>query len=297
MLSSDTSTSSKTWNDWTDKIRFSTCVSPWKTKFLREAVAQKQPTVLQAWRAASPTTRHKSCRTWDSWGPRAHWEHWCYIFRTSLPSAATPCPQNPWCGVESIGRAAQGRGECDPHTPGGWQAEAQQCQEGWVCGYVARPRPRKSVSPMTFLLCWMQDLSCGCEAPRAGGSLVLCWWGLDSWDPWGSTQAHGQRTVTIWSLCHSQVRQKKDGLEKLRAKLENISGGLVTVDQRCPSQKGKALEHVLVMDTISSYTESLETFFHIIPCKKRSSGKPDLEGRAQHRSWGKVCAVGGHLPN
>lgn len=72
-------------------------------------------------------------------------------------------------------------------------------------------------------------------------------------------------------------------------------GGLVTANQRCPPQKGKALEHILVTDTISSYMESLETSFHIIQCRKRSQGKPDLEGREQPRSWvlwGKACAGG-----
>lgn len=65
------------------------------------------------------------------------------------------------------------------------------------------------------------------------------------------------------------------------------------MDQRRPSQKEKVLEHILVVDTISSYMDSLESSFHIVQCRKRSQGKSGLGGREQPRSWvlwGKICA-------
>ena len=83
---------------------------------------------------------------------------------------------------------------------------------------------------------------------------MLCWWEPYRCDAWGHRQAHGQRNDDnlIKFRCVRARLEKEDGLWKVTAKLENIWGGLVTLDQRCPFQEGKELKHTLVMGTISS---------------------------------------------
>lgn len=167
MLSSNISTSSKTWNYWTDRIRLSTCLTHWNTKFLRETVAQQQPTALQPWTTASPTTRHKAAGHMTPEAP----------LLTEQADAA--CPGFPFHPLpplhsEPLMWGGAHRKSCprpqwmwSPHACGVISRGTAECQEGWVCGYVVHPRPRKSVSTIKFLLCWKQNLSCGCDAPRA----------------------------------------------------------------------------------------------------------------------------------
>lgn len=45
------------------------------------------------------------------------------------------------------------------------------------------------------------------------------------------------------------------------------------MDQRCTSQKGKALEHILIMDTISSHMESQRDFFPHHPVQEEKPRK------------------------
>lgn len=104
------------------------------------------------------------------------------------------CTQSPWCGVVHIGRCPRLGWMWSPHAVG-WWAEAQQSarKDGlWLCG---SPTAKKISLHRNIFALLDANLSCGCEALRAGGSLVLCW------DPWGSRQAQAQRTGTIGSLC------------------------------------------------------------------------------------------------
>lgn len=132
--------------DWIDKVRFSTCLTPQSTKNLQTNCGTEAAHGASTLDNSESNHKTQSCRTYDSWRPSAHWTGWCYVVQTSFPSAAPPrhCRALD-VGCSTVGRAARGHVACVMIS-----RDTTECQEGWFCGYVVRPRPRKSVSTITF---------------------------------------------------------------------------------------------------------------------------------------------------
>lgn len=157
-----------------DRVRFSTCDTP-KYQDSREKLWHRRgpqcPSLGQQWIQPQGTNLQ------DMWLLKLH----CSLNRLMLhgPDFLSVCchpltPQSPWCGVEHARKSRAG-----PQRM--WSTlvcvtisrETTECQEGWVCGYVVRPRLRKSVSTRTFF-CFIGSKSFNVAAKHWEHEVIQC---------------------------------------------------------------------------------------------------------------------------